>query len=130
MEALLAGFVAGLAMGILAVALLGAEIVRHPKAIQQFHGRFPKGTSLPQLMAGMALSLRAGWAQSALPALGFLLASRSPTARTSRFGFVGHLCWISRAMAAASRSTSWMPGSCSFEMAARRSSYLCAELEG
>ncbi|HJN93341.1 MAG TPA: hypothetical protein QGF05_11545 [Dehalococcoidia bacterium] len=61
MEALLAGFVAGLAMGILAVALLGAEIVRHPKAIQQFHGRFPKGTSLPQLMAGMALSLQAGW---------------------------------------------------------------------
>jgi len=58
---MLAGFVAGLAMGILAMALMGAEIVRHPKAIEQFHGRFPKGTSLPQLMAGMAVSVQAGW---------------------------------------------------------------------
>lgn len=58
---MLAGFVAGVAMGLLALILFSAELVQHPTRIQELHLRFPKGTSLPLLMAGMALALQTTW---------------------------------------------------------------------
>lgn len=61
MEGVLAGFVAGAAMGLLSVALGAVALVQHPGRLEALHTRFPAGTSLAMLMTGLSLATQAGW---------------------------------------------------------------------
>ena len=62
MEALLAGGVAGQAMGVVLVALFADRALSLSAPIRRAQSRFPEGTSLPLLTAGLALLVQASWA--------------------------------------------------------------------
>ncbi len=62
MASLLAGFVAGYAMGLLVMGLLTAQVLGLQGWVRDFQRRFPQGTPLPMLTAALALGLQATWA--------------------------------------------------------------------
>ena len=61
MEALLAGFVTGTAVGMLAWGAIAVALVQDPNRLFSIQERFPEGTALPLLMAGISLAVQAGW---------------------------------------------------------------------
>lgn len=61
MEALLAGYVAGVAMGLVALGLYAPQVVGQRELLRGLQGRFPSGTSLPLLTAAGALFVQSLW---------------------------------------------------------------------
>ena len=61
MEALLAGFVTGTAVGMLAWGAIAVALVQDHNRLLVIHARFPEGTALPFLMVGISMAVQAGW---------------------------------------------------------------------
>ncbi len=61
MESLLAGFVSGYAVGLLALGMLIPRMMSLSERIVDFRDRFPDGTPLPLLTVGLVLSAQAFW---------------------------------------------------------------------
>ncbi len=60
MEALLAGFVTGTAVGMLAWGTIAVALVRDHTHLLAIHARFPSGTALPFLMVGISMAIQGG----------------------------------------------------------------------
>lgn len=61
MESLLAGFVAGYALGLFALGLLATSPHTLIAASRRLQGQFPDNATLPAVFAGFTLTLQASW---------------------------------------------------------------------
>ena len=66
MEALVAGFIAGHAMGIAVTAIYGPLALQLAPSLWLLRERFPAGTPLPMLSLGVALVVQAAWGAAGL----------------------------------------------------------------
>ena len=80
MEALLAGFVAGHAMGLFSLALLAWRVTALAGPLRGWQGRLPEGLALPALTMGLALAGQLLWGLLGLLFGGVYWAVRSEAA--------------------------------------------------
>ena len=114
MQSLIAGFVAGYAVGIVSVGLFAPRALELEAVVRRMHARFPGGTPLPTLTMGFAMLYQSAWGLAGLIVGALYWAIRADAAAgvgSPAWGFtlVVAAAALATALAAAWRRAHWWP---------------------
>ena len=114
MQSLIAGFVAGNAVGIISLGLFASRALDLEAAVRRMHAHFPGGTPLPSLTVGFAMLYQSAWGLA-----GFVVGAVYWSIRADAADGLGSPAWVfslvvvaltlAAGMAAAWRRVRWWP---------------------